>query len=728
MTLVSNDQPTRSYRKRARIKPLARGRRLAIAGLLAAVLPLAFQGARAQPARVHDFTLEQVLSAPFPSDLTAAPQGGAVAWVYDAQGVRNVWVADRAPDGSFRSRPITAYAGDDGYDMGELSWDGAGRTVVYTRGGSLEGGGPVNIMSLAAGAPAQTLWAASVDGSAPRRIGPGHSAVVSPRGDVVAYLSDGQIWIAPLSGGAPNQLIHDRGEDSTLVWSPDGRRLAFVSTRRDHSLVGVYDMASRSITWMQPGFDNDQAPEWSPDGGRIAFVRVPAGPPGFFLERRSGQPWSIWTADPTTGVGRRIWVADPGQGSVFHPVLSDRVLLWAAGDRLVFPWERSGWAHLYAMPATSGSAREMTPGAYEVFNTALSPDRTRIVYSANIAETDRWHLWEVAVSGGAPRALTQDASVEDYPALTSDGQVLALHGDARNPMRPVRVAGGAAIDLAPGAIPADFPVKSLVEPEAVTFSAADGMPIHAQLFRPPASRAHAPGPALLFFHGGPARQMLLGWHPMDAYTFMYAMNQYLADEGYTVLSVNYRGGIGYGLNFREALNFGPGGASELNDILGGANYLRSRPDVDPKRIGIWGGSYGGLMTALGLSRASGLLAAGVDYAGVHDWRAMLPDLGRADAPPGAAQRAFESSALATVDQWRSPVLVVHADDDRNVPFSQSVELVTALRKHGVEVEQLVIPDEIHDLLRERSWLALFGAADDFFARRLLTPARAAARP
>ena len=644
--------------------------------------------------------------------------------------MRNVWVAERGADGGYRSRPITRFTGDDGFDMGEVGWDGQGRTLVFTRGGSLEGGGPVNVMSLAGGAPPQTLWAVGLDGSAPRQIGPGHSAAVSPRGDLVAYLVGGQIWAAPLSGGAPTQLVNDRGDAGSLTWSPDGSRLAFVSTRGDHSLIGVYDVASHAIAWMSPSFDTDQAPEWSPDGRRLAFVRVPAGAEGFFFERRQGQPWSIWIADAATGEGRQLWVASQGPGSVFHPVLSDRALMWTAGERIVFPWERTGWAHLYAIPAAGGAPQPLTPGgAYEVFNTALSPDRTRVVYSDNAQESDRRHLSEVASGGGAPHALTQGATIEDFPVIASDGQLFALHASGRDPMRPVHVAGGGETDLAPGAIPADFPASHLVEPQPVMFTAADGLAIHGQLFLPPPGRRRAHAPAILFFHGGPIREMLLGWHPMDAYTFMYAMNQYLANEGYVVLSVNYRGGIGYGLDFREPLNFAAGGSSELNDILGAALYLRSRGDVDPARIGIYGASYGGLMTALGLSRASDLLAAGVDYAGVHDWRAMLPNLSQPGAPPGAAQLAFDSSALATVDKWRSPVLVVHADDDRNVPFAQSVELVTALRKQGVDVEQLVIPNEVHDLLRQQSWLTFFGATDDYLARHLMAPApHAAAQP
>src|SRR5206468_8104540 len=188
-----------------------------------------------------------------------------------------------------------------------------------------------------------------------------------------------------------------------------------------------------------------------------------------------------------------------------------------------------------------------------------------------------------------------------------------------------------------------------VEPHQVIFSAADGLPIHGQLFLPKGVRGGARRPAVIFFHGGSRRQMLLGWHYMGYYSNAYAMNQYLASRGYIVLSVNYRSGIGYGMEFREALNYGATGASEFNDVEGAGLYLRSRPDVDPKRIGRWGGSYGGYLTALGLARASDLFAAGVDLHGVHDWnheiRNWLPSYDP-EAKPDAAALAWESSPLA----------------------------------------------------------------------------------
>ncbi len=117
--------------------------------------------------------------------------------------------------------------------------------------------------------------------------------------------------------------------------------------------------------------------------------------------------------------------------------------------------------------------------------------------------------------------------------------------------------------------------------------------------------------------------MLLGWHYMYYYSNAYALNQYLANSGYVVLSVNYRSGIGYGLDFREALHYGAAGGSEYNDVQGAGVYLRTRADVDPARIGAWGGSYGGYLTAMALARASDLFRAGVDFHGVHDWATEL---------------------------------------------------------------------------------------------------------
>jgi dipeptidyl aminopeptidase/acylaminoacyl peptidase len=212
--------------------------------------------------------------------------------------------------------------------------------------------------------------------------------------------------------------------------------------------------------------------------------------------------------------------------------------------------------------------------------------------------------------------------------------------------------------------------------------------------------------------------MLLGFDPKRTYSWFYAFNQYLVAEGYIVLSVNYRGGTGYGLDYREADNLGPGGSSELNDLLGAIAYLRGRQDVDSHRLGIWGASYGGLMTALGLARASDALAAGVDYAGIYDWSTLLPFWGEPIDEDEANRRAVESSPVATIDQWHSPVLLVQADNDTVVPFQQAAELLEDLRSHNIEHDVIMIPNEIHDMARYSSWMMLFNAADAYFDRQL----------
>ena len=671
------------------------------------------------------FTLDQVMSPPFPDELVAAPRGGAVAWVFNARGARNIWVA-APPD--YRGKAITSYPEDDGQELTDLRWTPDGRAIVYVRGGGANGKGEYpNPHSLVTGVE-QGLWIVTATGGAtPRHLSEGHSPAVSPKGDRVAFLRHGQVWWASLTdtAGQAEQLIHARGSARSLRWSPDGAALAFVSDRGDHAFIAVYDVATKALRFPDPSVDADAEPVWSPDGRRIAFVRTPAGADGLpFTPQRAGQPWSIRVLDVASGAGRPVWVADTGRGSVFREIVAPNQIVWGGGDRIVFPWEKDGWTHLYAVSVGGGRATLLTPGAFEVEHVAASPDGATIVYSSNQDDIERRHIWKVAVTGGPPTALTRGTDLEWTPVVTGDGQgVACIRAGTRTPPRPVLIGmgGGAPRDLAPGAIPAEFPEAALVDPQPVLFPAADGMTIHAQLFLPRGIKPGERRPAVVFFHGGSRRQMLLGWHYFYYYRNAYALNQYLASRGYVVLSVNYRSGIAYGMEFREALHYGAQGASEFNDVLGAGLYLRGRPDVDPKRIGLWGGSYGGFLTALGLARASDLFAAGVDLHGVHDWNIEIQNWVPSYDPAKqaeAAKLAYESSPIAYVKDWRSPVLLIQGDDDRNVQFSQTVQLATALRPQGVEVEQLVFPDEIHDFLTHAHWVAAYQAAADFFQRRL----------
>jgi dipeptidyl aminopeptidase/acylaminoacyl peptidase len=691
---------------------------------------------RAAPAE-EKFTLEQVMSAPFVSELTAAPAGARVAWIADEQGRRNIWAAQLGSHAS--AQQITHYTEDDGQEISGLAWSADGEWLAYTRGGDAEWPErPAPNPALLTSGVKQEMWLVSANGGVPRDIGEGHAAAISPVGDVIAYLLRGQIWTASLKDASakPQQLFQGRGEEQDLRWSPDGGSLAFVSARDDHGFVGVYRFATKTLEYLAPGTYSDSDPVWSPDSRQVAFVRQPLQPEYASRWMREAEvPWSICVAEIKSGNGHAVWHAERGAGSIFHEANGASQLWWSADGKIVFPWERGGWTRLYAVPPQGGEATLLTPGDFEVDRVAFSVDRKRIVYSSNQhgsdpLDEDRKHLWSVTISGepqapdgGTPQALTHGDAIETEPAIASDGEVALVRMDARVPAHAAVLEAGGPRDLAPQTIPADFPAAKLVVPRQVIFSAADGMPIHGQLFLPADGKAKHP--AVVFFHGGSRRQMVLGWNPMGYYSNAYAMNQYLASRGYVVLSINYRSGIGYGLDFRQALHFGPGGASEYNDVIGAGLYLRSRADVDAQRIGAWGGSYGGYLTALALARASDLFAAGVDLHGVHDW-SLEVDLWKPSSEftfdrAAASRVAWESSPMASLDTWRSPVLLIQGDDDRNVLFAQTVRLANALRARGVPVEEHVFPDEIHDFLLHRDWLTAYRLGADFFDRKLAEP-------
>lgn len=695
--------------------------------LLLTVLSLTALGARAA------FTIEQVLSAPFASNLVASPDGRAFAWVSNREGRRNVWVATAdAGKGTFSARALTHYTEDDGLEISDLAFVPGHDALLFARGGDAEyPDKPAPNPAALPGGVVETLYRVGLHGGAPVRIGPGHGAVVSPAGDRIIYLLHGEALAVPAHGqGEALPLFKVRGAVDSLRFSPDGSRLAFVSNRGDHSFVGLYTFASQRVRWIDASFSFDLEPRWSRDGRQLAFLRIPSTHDEVgLIAHRTGAPWSIRVADLEASRVHEAYRAPEGVGSVFHPLASDTQLFWR-GDRLVFPAETDGWLHLYEVAASGQApARLLTPGPFEVEFATASRDGATLVISSNADDIDRRHLWRLRPETAQLEALTPGDGIETQPALLADGASVAyLRSDVRVPMQAAVLAPNSApVMFAAEGAPNSFPSASLVVPQSVTLPMRAGIAAHGQLFLPPAGRAGERHPAVIFMHGGPVRQMLVGWHYMDYYSNAYAMNQYLASRGYVVLALNYRSGIGYGRDFREAEDIGAGGASEYNDLLSAAELLRQRSDVRADAIGLWGGSYGGYLTAMGLARNSDLFAAGVDLHGVHDWHHWT--LGERDDHPlyeldaSAAVRAtaLAASPVAAIDQWRSPVLLIHGDDDHNVAFSETVRLAELLRARKVAHEELVFPDEIHGFLRAASWREAYTATERFLDRYLAPP-------
>ena len=664
------------------------------------------------------FTLEQVMSSPFPSDLVTTKRGDRIAWAFDAEGKRNIWIAE-AP--AFAARQLTHYDSDDGGELTDLAFGPTGNQIAFSRGGEQgknSAGEYTNPTSDPGGAKKE-VWVVDTRTGRTTKIGEGEAPMFTAAGDQVIWIRGGDLLTAPVIGGKERKLFEMRGNVSAPTWSPDGTQLAFASMRGDHSFISIYEPRTNRLRFISPGVDRDIAPRWSPDGTRIAFIRQFTVVDTFSIDRDRLQPWAIWVGNARSGEANQIWRSGDADNDSYPGNQDQDFWQWTAGDRLLFSSERDGWAHLYSIPAAGGAVISLTPGDFEVDSAALSPDRSFVIFSANKNDVDRRHLWRVSVAGGAPQEVTRGESIEMYPVIFDGGrQVAFFHSTARDPFMPftARIDGSNIKPLAPQALPRDFPAAQLVVPEQVIFKAADGWDIHGQLFKP--ANASGKMPALVFMHGGPVRQMLLGWHYLYYYHNSYAMNQYLASRGYMVLSVNYRSGIGYGRGFRMAQHRGARGASEYQDVYAAAKYLRERDDVDKKRIGLWGGSYGGYLTALGLARNSDVFAAGVDFHGVHDWSQRVAGLPLQFTNQEQNRVARESSPIASVDKWKSPVLLIHGDDDRNVEFSQTVNLVRRLRANNVYFEEIIYPDEIHDFLLHKDWLRAYHASADFFDKHL----------
>lgn len=679
-------------------------------------------------------TIESLTRIKHPLFATWSPDGSRIAYVWDEAGVQNVHLV--SPDGS-AARKLTDFDSphvdgrwlEDG-PIGDLFWGPQGDLIYFVRAGelwSVPASGRVG---------AERAWPNAA---------PAGGYALSPDGAQMAFVRDGDIQVRPLAGGAERRLAQTHDGEGSLAWSPDGDRIAFTANppsqrvmetpdyngdklhfsrvRRTDASVGVIRVADGVVWTPAGGRGNEARPRWAgPD--RVVFERVTPD-----LATRevaaadvSDRTVEILDRDP----GGEWWSlthVDAGP----HPSPD--------GEWVAFLSDRDGWDHLYVVPAAGGDPVQITSGEFEVRDVSWSPAGDRIAFDTNRGENPGVRQLEVATLQEGPAAaevmsLTTGRGTHTSPAWSPDGSRLLFQRTA--PEHPadlfVVMANGRDRRRLTTSLPPELRGVDFVEPRFVTYPAPDGRRVPGYLFTPDGAEEGSPRPAIVWIHGDGVNQNYDGWHVEREYSVYSSVHQYLLQQGYVVLAVDYRGSIGYGREWREG-HYRDLGGKDYRDVAAGMDYLEGLGYVDMDRVGVWGLSYGGFMTLQALTVTPELFACGIDVAGVVDWRDWYRDPGgrwihgRLGAPSASPELYDRTAPIHRVDRITRPTAVLHGTADVNVPFIESVRLVDEMQKQGIPVDFELYPGEFHYFQRAHVLRAAWERVDEFFASCLAPPGR-----
>ncbi len=545
-------------------------------------------------------------------------------------------------------------------------------------------------------------------------------------GKQLAYISEGDVWAIASTGGEPKRLTHDpagtgdpRGAtDHHPLWHPHGGWILYQSGR--HGFNELYAVRADSgeqhllaATEIYTGADVIQAsgepvndasdrgdavasdrfdpvPSWSPDGTHIVYTERSRP---FFSGKLTVLPFDERTG--TSGAPKVIYTAQNDPGGAWAVNTS----AWLPDGRsLVVVLQESGWDKLWLIPANGGTPRPLTSGTGEDETPVVSPDGKWVAFTSNRVLAEERHLWIVASAGGAPHRLTNLVGIEGTPQWTRDSRTLYFsRGTALAPPEEYRVSfpgGGPAEPLQPKAAATRFSTLGIT-PEVVHFRSGDGTPLAGILYRPTNFVSTRRYPTVISAHGGPEGQTTLTFSPWSLF---------LADHGYVVLEPNFRGSTGYGERFRNS-NVEDSGGGEIDDIAASVKYLVGAGITDPKRVALSGGSHGGTVVANAVAKLPDTFAAGIEMFGVVDRALFLQYTNRNSAirwetkmggPPASKPAVYrKANVLLQVNAIKTPLLILHGEEDPQVPPQESQQFVAALKAAGKVYEYHTYPHEGH---------------------------------
>jgi dipeptidyl aminopeptidase/acylaminoacyl peptidase len=568
--------------------------------------------------------------------------------------------------------------------IGETALSSDGKTFAMTRNGQIvlmpaDGGWPVTLTS-AAGSKSGLSW--------------------SPDGRSIAYASQGGIWVVSTAGGPPRRLTNSapgpgdprQAGDRQPQYSPKGRWILFESGRRGHNNLMVVSDDGKATDFLTAANVDEENASWSQDGEGIAYTaRSTQYFSGKLNRLRFNPAAGQAVADPVT-----LYTSPTDRGGGWQIPKA----AWSPDGRtLAVVLQDSGWDNIYLIPASGGAPKPLTHGNYEDTSPVFSPDGKYLAIISSRRNLQGTNVWIIPRDGSAPRELTQFANpgTESQPQWSPDGSKLYFHRNSPTNSTDLIVAeaaGSPAPKFLTHTTPKNFD-SGLIIPEEVHYRSKDGTEIVAILYKPLEYEAGKKYPAVLWIHGGPEGQ--------DTFHFdVWA--QYLAQSGYAVLEPNYRGSTGYGEEFRN-LNVEDSGGSETDDVVLGAEYLVKQGIADAKRIAIGGGSHGGTMVGYAVTKYPDLFACAIELYGVVDRATFNERTNRNSAirwmmkmggtPEEKPQVYARANTLAAVDRIKTPLLIMHGEDDPQVPPFESAQFVRALKEHGKVYYYFTYPNELH---------------------------------
>jgi dipeptidyl aminopeptidase/acylaminoacyl peptidase len=604
---------------------------------------------------------------------------------------------------------------------------------------------------------------------------------LSPDGWRVAFSYKGDLYIAETDGKArPLRLTRTKELETSPQFSPDSKKLASL---RGGQLI-VQDLTNGQIWQATNVEGADlEGYRWSPDGktfvcltkkgarqlplpnysGRFVaarnFVRTVAGDePGdfgiFLVPSEGGKQDTIEIGTPVGKGSLRMpeWAPDSKKLVALYnsPTWKKKQVMildahtrkantvaeesddrwvdygfagWSPDSKTVlFTSEKDGWAHLYVVPSEGGEPKQLTHGEWEVHRESFSEDPQwigdSIYFASTEGDTAQRHTYRIRPDGSGKEKLSQKEGL-NIAHVSEDGKYIAWKlADPRNPFD--LWVNDKRVTQSPRP---EFYTHQWPEIKYVSYpSRGDKKPVAARLMLPPdyriADRSQKPHPAVVYIHGaGYATSVLKQWGSYQDYRFAY--NTFLASKGYVVLEMDYRGSTGYGRDWRSGVYLHMGGP-DLDDVLGGVDYLKSLGNIDMNKLGIWGVSYGGFMTDMAMFLSPGTFKAGSAWAAVNDWENYNAGYTaqRLNTPQSNPEAYRRSSPIHFSNNLKDHLLIIHGIVDDNVLFQDAVQLSEKLIHEGKDFSQAFYPQESHGFVRDETWIDALRRTTEWFERYL----------